>query len=290
MVAPLITGGKTIGLIMVASQIAKAFDESDLETLESLAFQVASAVEHARLLQKTREIAIVEERTRLARDMHDGVAQNLAYLLIQVDRCLNLVEEGGKLEMQLEEIGALLKQNIEEIRRNIFDLRPVELEGKSLFEVLENFVAEFGQRWNLKTTCIVEGEFVEVSPEVESSLYRILQETLSNARKHAQCTQLSVKVIIKDDQWVVLEVQDNGQGFDVDQIAQRTQRMRLDQVKERPGLIRPKDPHRSGLGLISMRERAQRVGGQLTVDSQPNQGTRIFAMLPLQIGVVNSNQ
>lgn len=280
MLAPLITGGKTIGLIMVASQQSDAFDEGDLETLESLAFQVASAVEHARLLHKTREIAIVEERTRLARDMHDGVAQNLAYLLIQVDRCLNMVEEGGKLENQLEQISALLKHNIEEIRRNIFDLRPVELEGKSLFEVLKNFVGEFGQRWNLQTTFLLEGELVEASPEIESSLYRILQEVLSNARQHAHCTQLSVRVSIKDNQWVVLDVQDNGQGFDPG-------------APTRPDnqeLASPKKRRSRGLGLISMRERAQRVGGQLIVDSQPNQGTRVFATLPLHIGLNSDNQ
>lgn len=280
MMAPLITGGKTIGLIMVASQVTDVFDESDLETLESLAFQVASAVEHARLLQKTREIAIVEERTRLARDMHDGVAQNLAYLLIQVDRCLNMVEEGGKLEKQLEQISALLKQNIEEIRRNIFDLRPVELEGKSLFEILKNFVGEFGQRWNLKTTCLLEGELVEVSPEVESSLYRILQEVLSNARQHANCSQLSVKVSIKDKQWIILDVQDDGQGFDPD-LQTRLENQQPDSLKKR---------RRRGLGLISMRERAQRIGGQLIVDSQPNQGTRVFATLPLHAGSNTDNQ
>ncbi len=269
MMAPLITGGKTIGLILVASQLANAFSESDLETLESLAFQVASAIEHARLLQKTREIAIVEERTRLAREMHDGVAQNLAYLLIQVDRCLNMVEEGGKLEKQLEQISALLKQNIEEIRRNIFDLRPVELEGKSIFEVMQNFVIEFGRRWNLKTTCLVEGDYIEVSPEVESSLYRILQETLSNARQHARCKHLSVKVNIKQDQWVTLEVKDDGLGF--------TPHQNLESHSH------PRDHSRRGLGLISMRERASRLGGDLTVESSQGKGTRVIARLPLSV-------
>lgn len=278
---PLITGGKTVGLIMIESQVINAFDESDLETLEMLAFQVASAIEHARLLQKTKEFAIVEERTRLARDMHDGVAQNLAYLLIQVDRCLNMVEEGGKLEKQLEQISALLKQNIDELRRNIFDLRPVELEGKSIFQVLKNFVTEFGRRWNLKTSYIVEGEFIEVSPEIESSLYRILQETLSNARQHARCTELSVKVIIKDDQWVTMEVRDNGQGFDAQQ------------VTHNPHHSQAKPPssgenHSKGLGLISMRERASRVGGQLIVESDSQQGTRVIATLPLRVGVANN--
>ena len=264
LMAPLITGGKTIGLIMIESQTPNAYGDGDLETLETLAFQVAGAIEHARLLRKTKELAVIEERTRLARDMHDGVAQNLAYLLIQVDRCLNNVEEGSKLEVQLEQIGALLKQDIDELRRNIFDLRPVELEGKALFKVLENFVTEFGRRWNLQTSCTVPNQVAELSPDVERSLYRILQETLSNARQHAECSRLSVTLALKDDQWIALEVQDDGQGFD-------------------PGRVSP-PPHRragKGLGLVSMRERVERVGGQFTVDSAPGRGTRIVALLPL---------
>ncbi|MBN1994117.1 MAG: GAF domain-containing protein [Anaerolineae bacterium] len=267
MLAPLITGGKMIGLIKVEGNAPNIFGENDLETLEALAFQVASAIEHARLLQRTREIAIVEERTRLARDMHDGVAQNLAYLLLQVDRCLNIVEEGGKLEAHLERIYTLLKQNIDELRRNIFDLRPVDLEGKSLFEVLENFVAEFGCRWHLKTSCVVTGEPVEVSPEVESALYRILQESLSNAQQHAQCKQLAVSLAGANDNWIILEVRDDGRGFDLQQIEQ----------------VLPAQTGK-GLGLVSMRERAHTVGGRLTIESRPGQGTRVFAKLPARRG------
>lgn len=264
MVAPLITGGKTIGIIAVESRISEAFDESDLETLEALAFQVASAIENARLLQKTRDLAIVDERTRLAREMHDGVAQNLAYLLIQVDRCLNIVEEGSKLEAQLENIGYLLKDNIDELRRNIFDLRPIDLEGKSLFEVLENFVAEFGRRWNLYTSCSVSGKAIEVPTAVESSLYRILQETLSNARQHAHCTRISVRLAVIDDQWITLEIKDDGRGFDVNQPHQSSRTRKT-----------------NGLGLISMRERAESVNGELIIESNVGQGTRVFTFLPL---------
>jgi signal transduction histidine kinase/CheY-like chemotaxis protein len=262
MLAPLITSGKMIGLIKVESCKSAYFDESDLETLETLAFQVSSAIEHARLLQRTREIAVVEERTRLARDMHDGVAQNLAYLLLQVDGCLNMVEEGGKLEERLERVHGLLKQNIDELRRNIFDLRPVALEGKSIFEVLENFVTEFGHRWYLETTCVVEGEPDDVSADVESALYRILQEALSNAQQHAQCSQLSVKLAVTDEQWVVLEIEDDGRGFDATRTEQETGRQK-------------------GLGLVSMHERVNTVGGYLTIESTPGVGTRIFAKLPL---------
>jgi signal transduction histidine kinase len=265
LMAPLIAGGKVIGLIMVESQTPELFDESDLETLDTLAFQIASAIEHARLLQKTREMAIVDERTRLARDMHDGIAQNLAYLLIQVDRALNMVEDGSKVAGQLEQISSLLKQNIDELRRHIFDLRPLDLEGKPIFEVLERFVTEFGQRWNLKTTCTIQSQAAEMSPEVERTLYRILQEALSNARQHAQCKQLTVNLVVVDQEWVSLEVCDDGLGFEVTQSGQRPD--------QRPG---------KGLGLTSMRERAQRVGGQLRVESGPDRGARVVAVLPLQ--------
>ncbi len=261
MLTPLITAGKTIGVITVESKQSDAFDDGDLDTLESVAYQVASAIEHARLLKKTKELAIVDERTRLAREMHDGVAQNLAYILIQVDRCLNMVDEGSKLEAQLEQIGTLLEQNIDELRRNIFDLRPVALEGRSLFEVMENFVSEFGRRWNLKTSCKVVGKTDQVSPEVESSLYRILQETLSNARQHAQCDSVSVQLTVKDNNRIELEIEDNGRGFNPDQ--------RQTQSATR------------GLGLISMQERAEAVGGQFSISSTSEQGTRVFASLPL---------
>ncbi len=265
LMAPLITGGKTIGLIMVESQQPDAFDDGDLETLETLAFQVASAIEHARLLRKTREMAIVEERTRLARDMHDGVAQNLAYLLIQVDRCLNIVDEGSKLEVQLEQISLLLKQNIGELRRNIFDLRPVELENKTLFKVFEEFVTEFGRRWNLKTSCTLPQQAVDMSPDIERSLYRILQETLSNIQQHAECSRLSVNLVVEDDK-VTLEVIDDGQGFDLN-------------------LKGSRKPGQKGFGLVSIRERVERVGGQLEVESLPGQGTRIFTTLPLYASI-----
>jgi signal transduction histidine kinase len=259
MVVPLITAGKSIGVIMVHTGQIQAFDEDDLEILEALAIQVASAIESARLLRKTREMAIIEERTRLARDMHDGVAQNLAYLLLQVDRGLNMVEPGSRLEQQLEAIAALLEKNIDELRRNIFDLRPVDLDEQSLFDVLEAFVAEFGQRWNVNTSCQVHTHTENVSPDVGRVIYRILQEALSNVRKHAQCHQVNVELSIENAACVVLTIEDDGRGFD------------LDETQE----------HSPGLGLISMRERAESVGGTLKIFSLPERGTRIRAELPL---------
>ncbi|RME77702.1 MAG: GAF domain-containing protein [Chloroflexi bacterium] len=266
LMTPLVTAGKTIGVIAISSQEAGAFDDSDLETLETIAYQIAGAVEYARLLQKAREIAIVEERTRLARDMHDGIAQNLAYLLLQVERGLNMVEEGSKIEAHLEKIGQLLRQNIDELRRNIFDLRPLALEGQSIFNALERFVEEFGRRWNIQTRCTIQGPQVDVPPDTERALYRILQEALSNAQRHANCRTIQVALVVNNQGWLELTVQDDGQGFDTGQppTASRGQR--------------------AGLGLVSMQERAFNLGGNLTIHSRPGEGTTIQASLPLAQG------
>jgi signal transduction histidine kinase len=266
MMVPLTTAGKTIGVLLVQRGQSHSFTGEDLETLESVAFQVASAVEYARLLRKTKEMAIVEERTRLARDMHDGIAQNLAYLLLQVDRCLSLAEPGSTLESRLENIGLLMEQNIDELRRNIFDLRPVELEGKLLVEVLEDFVAEFGRRWHVQATCRSTGPIGPVSAEVQSCVYRILQESLANARQHAACRTVMVEVSAQPPGWLTLHIWDDGQGFDPAALP----------IEAAPGKNR-------GLGLISMRERAESVGGTLMITSAPGQGTHIIATLPLEV-------
>jgi two-component system NarL family sensor kinase len=134
-------------------------------------------------------------------------------------------------------------------------------------------VTEFGQRWNLKTTCTIPSQPTEISPEVERAIYRILQEALSNARQHAQCKQLTVTLAMVDQEWISLEICDDGVGFEVNQSNRKSD--------QRPG---------KGLGLTSMRERAQRVGGQLRVESGANRGARIVALLPLQEIITTINQ
>ncbi len=107
--------------------------------------------------------------------------------------------------------------------------------------------------------------------EVESSLYRILQETLSNARRHANCTRISVELEVIDEQLITLEIKDDGRGFDMNQPHQNSRTRKT-----------------NGLGLISMQERAESVNGRLVIESAPGQGTRIFASLPLRLDSVSA--
>jgi len=262
LVVPLSIGGKTTGIIAVQTRSWLASQQQDLETLVSLASQVAVAMENARLLQKSREMAIAQERTRLARDMHDGVAQNLAYLLIQVDRCLLMAEDNNpKLPDELEKISQVIARNIEELRRHIFDLRPTGLENRSIYKVLRQTSHEFGEQTGLKSHCRIIGDEIVLSAEVEASLYRIFQEALSNIRRHANCTRVDLVLRTHPDKSLTFSISDNGVGF-------------------HPAHLTKNPFQRHGLGLISMQERIRSLGGTLSVDSAPNKGTRIVVNVP----------
>lgn len=262
LVVPLTIGGKTTGLIVVQSRSWLASRQQDLETLQSLASQVAVAMENSRLFRKSREMATIQERTRLARDMHDGIAQNLAYLLLRVDRCLLLAENASpKLEDELENISQVIRKNIEELRRHIFDLRPVGLEGKSIFSVVKQMSSEFGEQANIVVSCRIFGGEIDLPHETESSLYRIFQEALSNIRRHAQCSQVWITLRINPDKSIDLIIKDDGTGFDPGQVSQNTFLRR-------------------GLGLVSIQERVRGLGGKLLIDSAPGKGTCIQVNVP----------
>jgi signal transduction histidine kinase len=262
LVVPLTVGGKSTGLIVVQSKAGFDSRQKGLEILQSLASQVAVAMENTRLLQKTREMTIVQERGRLARDIHDGVAQNLAYLLVQVDRCLTMADGKHKrLEAELEHMGMVLEQNIEELRRHIFDLRPVDLQGQSIFQVMAQVLQEFGEQLSIVTDYQRTGETIVLPSIAEASLYRVFQEALSNIRRHANCTRIEISLTTYPDKSLTLRIRDDGQGFDTDR-------------------LKPHSGQRCGLGLVSMKERIQGLGGTLLIDSQPGQGTSIQIDLP----------
>jgi signal transduction histidine kinase len=207
-------------------------------------------------------MTIVQERGRLARDIHDGVAQNLAYLLVQVDRCLTMADGKHKrLEAELEHMGAVLEQNIEELRRHIFDLRPVDLQGQSIFQVMAQVLQEFGEQLSIVTDYQRTGETIVLPSIAEASLYRVFQEALSNIRRHANCTRIEISLTTYPDKSLTLRIRDDGQGFDTDR-------------------LKPHSGQRCGLGLVSMKERIQGLGGTLLIDSQPGQGTSIQIDLP----------
>jgi signal transduction histidine kinase len=229
--------------------------------------ELAEAVQGSR--RRAREIAsvvaleqaITEERTRIARDLHDGVAQSLAFLRMRVDLWEDfLVSEPGRLREEFKAIKVNLRRQIEELRHAIFALRPIELSQLGFAGALRRFVTEFAdqQVWELD---LALGNLPPDLPHaLELAAFRFVQEALNNTAKHAHARHVAVALRAIDDGLQIL-VRDDGVGFD-------------------PGAN--SDAPSTSLGLRQMRERAAALDGRLTILSRPGQGTEVRVWLPLR--------
>ncbi len=217
------------------------------------------AEERAEEERRRRERAVREERARIAREIHEGVAQNLYFLGLQMDLCRRLLlKEPERVDKELEGLQALLQESLQDLRRLIWALRPLELEEFGPFEAVRRLASDLKAHTGLDIIVEVRGQERRFSPDVEGALYRIAQEALHNVAKHAQARTAKVLFEIAPTH-VRVEVRDDGRGFDVSKALQKTQ----------------------GLGLHHLRERVEERGGSFTIESSPGAGTRLQALLPL---------
>ena len=225
-----------------------------------------------RLRSASRQVfqIIEEERMRIARDMHDGPAQSMANLVLQAEILERLIARDPSLvARELEDFKDGVRRVLDETRRLIFDLRPMTLDDLGLVPTLRKFVKEFGERSNLHVYFRVVGEEVRLPGSLEPSLFRIIQEALNNARKHARPTSVEVLIHFQTGA-VTASVRDDGIGMDV-----AATEARLESERH--------------LGLISMRERAELEKGQLEIRSRPGEGTEITAMFSTRGGTAAAN-
>jgi len=256
LIIPLRLGDQVIGTLDVHSAEVNAFTSEDVLVIQSLGDQIAIAIENARLYDRSRELAILEERTRLARDLHDSVTQSLYSVVLLTEGWRRLAAGGNaNLEEYLGRIGAITQQALKEMRLLIHELRPPALESEGLLGALHQRIDAVEKRAGVEARLIVD-DLIELPAPAEESLYRIAQEALNNALKHSDATAVTIRICTQGDD-VILEVSDNGRGF-------------VPEAAERGG----------GLGLIGMKERARQLGGMLTVVSMPGQGTTVRAIIP----------
>jgi nitrate/nitrite-specific signal transduction histidine kinase len=253
LVLPLKTKETVIGVLDVQSERLNAFDELDLTVLQSLARQAAIAIENARLYQQAQQLAVIEERTRLARDLHDSVTQSLYGVTLFAEAAgrllaLGQIESAGE---HLQELQQTAQEALQEMRLLIFELRPSVLAESGLVAALQARLETVEGRAGLETSFKVEGADQRIAPEIEEGLYRISQEALNNALKHAQARRIQV-FLRQNQSTVLLEIIDDGLGFE-------------------PSLAR----QQGGLGLRGMEERAARMGADLSVRSRPGAGTQV---------------
>ncbi|MFI8527443.1 sensor histidine kinase [Promicromonospora sukumoe] len=205
----------------------------------------------AQLLVQAREAGILDERQRIAAEIHDTLAQGLAGIIAQL-------EAAGTEDwrVRVEKSVRLARANLAEARRTVHAVAPAELEDTPLPEALAALVAAWADQHGVRADLTVTGTVLPMPPEIEGVLLRVTQESLSNSAKHAEATRLAVTLSYMEDE-VALDVRDDGRGF---------------------------DPVRSagagGFGISSMRRRVERFGGVLTVESEPHNGTAVSAVLP----------
>ncbi|MFE3326183.1 GAF domain-containing sensor histidine kinase [Streptomyces sp. NPDC059176] len=263
---PIKDGEETIGALFLANKRCPeeaarrdgcGFTEADEELLTILAQHAAIALTNARLYERSRELTIAEERSRLAHELHDAVSQKLFSLRLTAQAAAALVDRDPvRAKGELQQVAVLAAEAADELRAAVVELRPAALDEDGLVHTLRTQVQVLDRAHSARVT--FDGGGVRALPAAqEEAVLRVAQEALHNALRHSGADLVAVG-LARRGQGAVLTVADDGKGFD-------------------PGAVRRAGRH---LGLVSMRDRASGVGGTLTVESAPGKGTTIEMEVP----------
>jgi signal transduction histidine kinase len=254
---PLFLGTDAIGTFSIYSTQDRAYRPEEIDLAQALAQQAMLASQLARMAEQSRQAAVLEERNRMAREIHDTLAQAFTGILIQLGVAQRIAgqqpEEAWSL---IEHIRELARQGLTEARRSVWALQPESQQYSDLAGVLPRTVAQMTSDTPMRAEVRVHGTPRSLPSDVGMNLLRIGQEALANAIRHARARNIFVELTFDVDQ-VRLCVQDDGKGFKL-------------QHQEDGG----------GFGLIGMRQRAERIGGKLTIASQPGRGTEVAVTAP----------
>jgi len=257
--APIRLKGKTIGFLHLNSATPNYYTVVHAERLQAFADQAAIAIQNAQLHEKAQALAVLEERQRLARDLHDAVSQTLFSAAVIAEALPRLwARQPERAAQQLHELYRLTRGAQAEMRTLLLELRPTTLLEANLPELLGQLTAAVKGRTRMKVALEVDGD-LEVPGDVQTAYYYIAQEALNNIVKHSRATRVNVRVVGTGEA-VTLSISDNGRGFE---------------TAETPA---------TSLGLGIMRERAGAIGAELKVQSAPGEGTNITAIWQSQNG------
>lgn len=254
---PIRLGDAPLGIIIVSTSKERNFTADEAELLAALATQAANAIERVRLTEDIRNLAVLQERERLAREMHDGLAQELGLLHMKLYGALERLADGQAVADAMREMAHIADRAYEEVRQSIYGLRTFVSQGLGLVPALAEFLHEFSKEYGIKVELEVgEETFAQLSPPSEVQVIRIVQEALSNVRKHAHADHASVR-LQREGNGIRVAIEDQGVGWDP---LTSTDRLHF--------------------GLQGMRERAEGLGGRLQIDTAPGGGTRVIATVP----------
>lgn len=196
-----------------------------------------------------------EERRRIAREVHDGPAQSLANIVLRLEIAEKLLEvDFNKVKGELNDLKSLVRENLQDIRRIIFDLRPIRIDNKGIIETIKNYIHNYEKNYSMECLLTIEGNEVDLNPSIELALFRLVQEGMTNVAKHAESSKCEVVLEFLDD-WINGKIIDYGKGFDTQG------------VLDNPG---------EHFGLVGVKERVEMYSGNFSITSQYGKGT-VFA-------------
>ena len=259
---PIVAGGEVLAELFLADKIGpdRAFTGSDQQLIETLSAHAALAVANAQRTERTRELSVAEERARLARELHDSVTQTLFSLTLAAESAAALAEPGGPataLSEQLDRVRELARTGLAEMRSMVGTLRPVDPGADGLAEALRKRVDLLRRVHDVRLSLRARGPARLQDRTVEREVLLVASEALANALQHAGAASIEVILDTGGDA-VRLTVSDDGAGFDLAGTLRESRR----------------------LGLTSMRERAEALGGTVHVDTAPGAGTRVTLEIP----------
>ncbi len=254
---PMLIAGQVAGIMDIRFQHKRSFRREEIELTQALAHQATLAIQLTRLSRQSRQVAVTAERNRMARDIHDTLAQGFTGVIVQLEAAADATSKGltKEAEAHLGRAGDLARESLKEARRSVQALRLQALEEKSLCEALNGLLQKMTAGTSLQTKCVLRGAPRKLPPNWDENLLRISQEILTNVLRHAHARCFTLQLAFEPE-GIRMELRDDGCGFD---------------------LMRKHD----GFGLLGIRERVESMGGRLTIQSERGAGTVIIIALPL---------
>jgi signal transduction histidine kinase len=255
---PMYARGRAVGLLSVWRESKRPFSQEDIALLDSVADHIAIAIENARLRHENEQLLVVEERNRLARELHDAVTQSLYSLTLFAETGQRHLEAGNLAQVRdsMGRVNDTAQQAIKEMRLLVHNLRPSILEKAGLDKALRQRLEAVERRAGMQTSLTIRGE-LSLPSSAEEGIYHIAQEALNNSLKHSSASVVAVR-LTRVGRSLTLEVEDNGDGFDLAELDES-----------------------GGLGVTSMQERVERLQGIVAISSARGQGTRVCVTLDL---------
>jgi two-component system NarL family sensor kinase len=247
--------------VSTQSYAPRSYRERDTGLLVTIANVAAIAIENARLYDQAHDLAVAEERNRLAREIHDTIAQGLVGIILRLEALSASLGEDHPLERRVSRALDLARVNLDEARRSVQNLRAAPLAQHTFTEALRRLADEYRDDCGGDVVVSLPQAMPLIQQHVETALYRFAQEALNNCRKHSQAVTVWIEVTL--DSCLRVKIVDDGVGFDIETWRTTTQTRRF--------------------GLHGMRERVEQIGGEFTVDSRPSGGTSLMACIPMSV-------